>query len=286
MSAIRTHPWRSLSITLLSLVLVWILLARLRILPASLNTQYEARFEWSSDLGFRGFYFDGEKSQNRFWRAIVAAQVRPELDRILRKSSWKRADGQVVITVSKAIPVANLTAPGSGGLVLVDPDTTSLMKEAARGDIRSAASAVLNGADVNAVDQQGDTALGYACMRAKCSAELVQVLVQAGADVNARNKTGQTPLLLSIYSTPLGLRLGSVNALLHANANPNISDNNGETPLMAAAKVGDTEVARELLNFGANLAARDHHGATAVMLGESAGQTAVVEMLREYGRPR
>lgn len=49
-----------------------------------------------------------------------------------------------------------------------------------------------NGADVNATDRLGDTALHWAAMSGH--ATIVEFLVSNGADVNARNQFRDTPL--------------------------------------------------------------------------------------------
>lgn len=57
---------------------------------------------------------------------------------------------------------------------------------------------VKNGADVNAVDSYGNSALIYAISEKRISA--VAFLVKNGANVNLRNKRGETPLLLASES--------------------------------------------------------------------------------------
>ena len=55
-----------------------------------------------------------------------------------------------------------------------------------------------DGADVNAVDSKGRTPLYWACY--KNNPELVKVLIQAGADVNAVDSYGNTPLYWVCYN--------------------------------------------------------------------------------------
>ena len=52
-------------------------------------------------------------------------------------------------------------------------------------------------------------------------------LVEAGADVNARDENGNTPLFLAVQ----GRHLGVVSRLLRAGADPNIPARDGRTPL-------------------------------------------------------
>ena len=52
------------------------------------------------------------------------------------------------------------------------------------------------GADVNAVNEAGDTALHGAAWRERADS-IVQFLVDRGADVNAKNHRGWTPLVIA-----------------------------------------------------------------------------------------
>ena len=55
-------------------------------------------------------------------------------------------------------------------------------------------------------------------------------LIRAGADVNAQNEIGLTPL----HMATVGKFRHNVNYLLQKGANPNIKDNQGKTPLFLA----------------------------------------------------
>lgn len=51
---------------------------------------------------------------------------------------------------------------------------------------------VVPGASLSSADQEGLTALGWACLKGQKGA--VQLLVEAGADVNQADTQGRTPL--------------------------------------------------------------------------------------------
>lgn len=63
------------------------------------------------------------------------------------------------------------------------------------GDLQSVEVCIENGADVNARDMDGFTALMWACMRGNF--EIVKYLVERGADVNAKNDAGFTALMMA-----------------------------------------------------------------------------------------
>ena len=113
------------------------------------------------------------------------------------------------------------------------------------------------GADVNAADLDGGRPLHFAARSGgKASVEL---LVAAGAEVGAVDEGGGTPLLAAAW---LG-NVEVVRVLLAAGA---AVDHymDGFTPLMAAAREGHLAVLHALLDAGASLEAFDQAGYTAL----------------------
>jgi len=108
---------------------------------------------------------------------------------------------------------------------------------------------------VHAFDWRGATPLHIAA--AYNAAEVVEALLAAGADPNARMAgDGATPL--HVVGSPDEAEKAW--SLLAAGADPNASDNNGRTPLHIAGP----EVTRLLLGAGAAVDARDSEGRTAL----------------------
>jgi ankyrin repeat protein len=60
------------------------------------------------------------------------------------------------------------------------------------------------GADVNASDKNGNTALSEAASRG-CDRELMRMLIKAGAKINAVNASGLTPFEMGLYTGHDGL---------------------------------------------------------------------------------
>jgi len=84
-------------------------------------------------------------------------------------------------------------------MVVVSSDQdldVSLMEAAAYGQTDVVVDLLEAGADVNARDHNGDTPLMYAIRH--CEPENISVLVKAGADVNIRNNNGDTPLMVAV----------------------------------------------------------------------------------------
>src|SRR5690625_4686047 len=92
------------------------------------------------------------------------------------------------------------------------------------------------------------------------TAEQVREAIAAGADTEARNADGMTPLMWAASG------FGSadvVQALLAAGADIEARNNNGSTPLMYASALGSADVVQALLDAGANAQAQDQAGNTA-----------------------
>ena len=70
------------------------------------------------------------------------------------------------------------------------------MHEASYGNVDLIRLLLASGADVNARDTKGDTPLMYA-ITGNSPGTWVDVLIKAGADMNAKNKAGASPLSAS-----------------------------------------------------------------------------------------
>lgn len=76
----------------------------------------------------------------------------------------------------------------------------------------------------------------------------------------------------------------TVKALLSSpGADVNATDERGSTPLIEAARYGHDDVARALVAAGANTKARDNDGKTALMLAVQGGHDEVVRVLKQAG---
>ena len=94
--------------------------------------------------------------------------------------------------------------------------------------------------DVNHKDSAGCTALLAA---AEKHPDVVEVLIDAGADVEVKDTAGRSPLLLACRSGALAV----VRVLVKAGAGVCVADNEGNTCLALASANGHTETVRTLL---------------------------------------
>jgi ankyrin repeat protein len=109
----------------------------------------------------------------------------------------------------------------------------------------------------------GTWRLNSALLRAAGDGDVAQLrkLIRGGANVNFRNKQGETALsFAAAWNQPATAKL-----LLSYKADPNIADMTGGTALMLAAQHGSAQLVRELLRHGADVHARDKADQTVLM---------------------
>jgi len=129
---------------------------------------------------------------------------------------------------------------------------TALHWAAETGNAELAEMLLYAGANLAAVTRLGDYSALHLAARSGRT-EVVSVLVGAGADVSAVTSTGDvTPLHFGAASGMVGI----VNTLLAAGAPIDATESKwGQTPLMFAAAAGRTGVVRALIAAGADIAA-------------------------------
>jgi ankyrin repeat protein len=108
------------------------------------------------------------------------------------------------------------------------------------------------GARLDVRNESGHTPLHVAAN--KENVEVVQALLDRGADINARDKVGNYPLIL-LNDTPEIARL-----LLAAGANPNADWGEGRTVFHYLVAFRSVEVLQALLDFGADITATSADG--------------------------
>ena len=132
--------------------------------------------------------------------------------------------------------------------------TTELMFAAAGGHINSVKILLANGADVHARENQGKTALSYAAMGHveihllsvyryfnpfmmnipnDGVAECMQLMIDAGADVNVKDSKGMAPVHIATVST----NIQCIQQLIKANADINTVDDNNISPIFFVDEV-------------------------------------------------
>ncbi len=150
------------------------------------------------------------------------------------------------------------------------------------GDEEAIREAIRTDWDVNTRGEDGETPLMVVMGRERVTLNLVNFLLAEGADAQARDVDGWTPLL---WAAIFGADVTIMQRLLEAGAEVNARDAMGWTPLMAAAEQSDDPaVLRFLLAAEAQVNVADRYGRTPLMLASAATlNPEVVKVLLEAG---
>lgn len=123
-----------------------------------------------------------------------------------------------------------------------------LRNAAIANDVDALQWAIQGGCDIDAADDDGQTALHFAADRK--SLDCLSKLIEAGANVNALDCDGFGVLQIALSS---GLDIESIRLLLEAGANPDARDDDGESPRSWVAEEGSGD----MIELFASYPARD-----------------------------
>lgn len=152
----------------------------------------------------------------------------------------------------------------------------SLIEQAGLNNLQAVQLLLKLGADVNATDNSGHTALMTA---ASHNHHLVVItLLDSGADLEVVDEWGFNALLLAVEEC----HILAASTLIDRGANVNARDNYEETALIKAAHNGCEEIVTKLLKKDANVDDTDNHGQTALMRATQYGHDKIVVKLLDY----
>lgn len=152
-----------------------------------------------------------------------------------------------------------------------------LLEQCKSGDTQTIADLINKGADVNARNEYGLTPLIIACDNN--NPEAVSLLLEHGADVNAQDDSGRTPLMIAVQSSDGDI----VSLLISRGSDINARDEGGNTALMISAEYRTADIAEELLTAGADIDAVNADGMQAIdfaVHNENLEETDTLEKLR------
>ena len=157
---------------------------------------------------------------------------------------------------------------------------TPVADAAQRGDLDAVRALLRDGADVNAAQGDGMTALHWAAQHD--DDELVDVLLYAGARVDSGTRIGHyTPLHLAARAAGTTV----VEMLLDAGSDPNAATtNSGAAPLHLAAATGDPGVVATLADGGADVNGREGAwGQTPLIFAAANNRVVAMDVLLKAG---
>jgi len=159
------------------------------------------------------------------------------------------------------------------------PERSAVADAAMAGDAAAVRALLKQGADVNASQGDGMTALHWAVMHGDTS--LTRTLLTAGAKVTAATRLdAYTPLLVAAMNGSAE----EVAILLEAGASCLAATSNGATALMLAAGSGNADAVKRLLDGGADPNATERaRGETALMFAAARNRAPVIAMLAARG---
>lgn len=200
----------------------------------------------------------------------------------------RRFVGIAVLPLLGLCALPSHAAAGSSAL------NAQFLRAAQAGNRAAALNLLARGANVNARDADGSTALLNAIRpsyEGGVDRAMIQLLLARRANVNAGSGTGQTPLMAAAAVGDLGL----AKLLLSKGARVNAEDKNGQTPLFYAAAGASNDagddlsspgIVKLLLSKGARVNATDYYGQTPLIVAAKcatntkAGEWAVTETVR------
>lgn len=136
------------------------------------------------------------------------------------------------------------------------------------------------GADIEAKEMDGRTALIVAAVQGR--AAMLELLLDKGANIEATDYEGRTALMDAVF---LSSTSDTTRLLLEKGAKVEARDNNGRTALYWAVSWGKGKV-KLLLEKGADIEAKDKFGSTPLSVANQSGPVELVDLLEEYRQRR
>ncbi|MEO7156938.1 MAG: ankyrin repeat domain-containing protein, partial [Vicinamibacterales bacterium] len=183
----------------------------------------------------------------------------------MQRATRNVAVGLVMALALSALMVAAGTAPVADASMAKDREAVKTLLK--------------NGADVNAAQGDGMTALHWAARNG--DAELTQMLLFAGANVKATTRLGgYTPLMMAAEQGHATV----IASLLSGGSDSKAANSLGTTPLMLAAAAGNPQAITTLAENGAEIEAREKtFGQTPLMFAAASNRIDAVKALIKAG---
>ena len=228
----------------------------------------------SGDEGFTALHWAGQKNHPEVVQVLIDAGADFEAKEEEGRSPLHKACNSGHLDIVKL-----LVRSGAGVRATDNKGVTCLIGASYLGHTETVRYLVgLKEVDINHVDSTGCTALRHAAVRNH--ADAVEVLIDAGADIEVKDEEGRSPLLVSNCLGHLDIAI----MLVKAGADVCVTDNKGRTCFALASYYGHTETVRYLAGLKeVDLEHADSTGRTALSHAVVANHADVVEVLIDAG---
>ncbi len=252
----------------------------------SLNTQdytLKNALLWGNCIAHCKAATEGNWHNRTVHLIIAAAEASPITGQITSLGEWALFRLFSEETFFDAVSKCNISIVKEGlnrGISIKAKDPiyheTALVIAVKRGDAEITQLLLNWGADIEAKSYFGYTPLMLAAMHGKV--EIAKILLENGAST-----TAQKDALSSLDQAIFKEQPQIVRLLLEYGVNIEEKDINGETHLMDAAALGEFKITKIFLDYGANINAQNNQGCTALMEACSERKAKIVKLLLERG---
>lgn len=180
-----------------------------------------------------------------------ATRLIPVIDSLDKKLSYKLLEHVVVLSPNSSDLISGIVKFGGDAHSLL----ADLCKKKAYGNIGALLPHIRSVRQIRSDSIYGNTVL-HDLVREK--SPIVEAWIEKGADVNARNRAGETPLHFAVRNNDTQ----GVLLLCKKGCDVNIPFSNGEFPLHLAAEKENLEMVEALCDAGADRIAKDADGRT------------------------
>ena len=161
-------------------------------------------------------------------------------------------------------------------LLNAQPPSSKIFEAVKNNDIKEVRSLLDQKVDPNSVDGDGDHLLMNAVMYS--SLDCMQLLIEKGSNVNAKNKIEETALMWSVHD------LAKMKLLIQHGADVNAKAKTGNTPLLiASVGHGKYDAVKLLIDKEADVRAVNNRKENALIRASLFGDTATVSLLLSKG---
>eukprot|EP00095_Tigriopus_kingsejongensis_P010708 maker-scaffold179_size282488-snap-gene-1.25 protein:Tk10708 transcript:maker-scaffold179_size282488-snap-gene-1.25-mRNA-1 annotation:"ankyrin repeat and kh domain-containing protein 1" len=197
------------------------------------------------------------------------------------ESNTNLSDPEVLKRLTSSVSSALDEAAAALTRMRSDPpaEGRTLVEACTEGDIKKVRKLLHEGrVSVHDTTEEGESLLSLACSAGYL--ELAQVLIAMRANIEDRGLKGDcTPLMEAASAGHLDI----VKLLINHSADVNAQSQSGNTPLMHACAGGHEAVVKALLEAGANVEDHNENGHTPLMEAASAGHVGVAKILLKFG---